>query len=73
MVLGSSTNHYLGTTRMSEDPASGVVDERCRVHGVENLYVASASVFPTGGFANPTLTLVALADRVAWDVLASLR
>jgi choline dehydrogenase-like flavoprotein len=73
VVLGSSTNHYLGTTRMSEDPASGVVDERCRVHGVENLYVASASVFPTGGFANPTLTLVALADRVAWDVLASLR
>jgi choline dehydrogenase-like flavoprotein len=67
-VLGSSTNHYLGTTRMSTDPATGVVDEHLRVHGLENLYVASTSVFPTGGFANPTLSLVALAARLAEDL-----
>ncbi|HEY0188882.1 MAG TPA: FAD-dependent oxidoreductase [Cellulomonas sp.] len=72
VVLGSSTNHYLGTTRMSEDAGGGVVDPQCRVHGVDNLYVASTSVFPTGGFANPTLTLVALAARVADTVLVAL-
>jgi choline dehydrogenase-like flavoprotein len=72
VVLGSSTNHYLGTTRMHVDPAAGVVDADCRVHGVGNLYVASTSVFPTGGFANPTLTLVALAARVAEEILTVL-
>lgn len=71
-VLGSSTNHYLGTTRMSADPAMGVVDELCRVQWLENVFVASTSVFPTGGFANPTLTLVALASRVAEAVSALL-
>lgn len=73
VVLGSSTNHYLGTTRMSADPAQGVVDERCRVHGLDNLFVASTSVFPTSGYANPTLTLVALALRVADEVGARFR
>lgn len=53
---------------MSADPATGVVDEHLRVHGLENLYVASTSVFPTGGFANPTLSLVALAARLAEDL-----
>ncbi len=71
-VLGSSTNHYLGTTRMSEDPAQGVVDVTGKVHWLENLYVASTSVFPTGGFSNPTLTLVALAARVSDVVRAVL-
>jgi choline dehydrogenase-like flavoprotein len=71
-VLGSSTNHYLGTTRMSAGPRDGVVDPECRVHGVDNLYVASTSVFPTGGFANPTLTLVALAARIADAVMVAL-
>jgi choline dehydrogenase-like flavoprotein len=56
--------HHIGTTRMAEDPARGVVDAECRVHGVENLYVAGSSVFPTGGCSNPTLTLVALALRL---------
>ncbi len=57
--------HHIGTTRMSVDSKSGVVDADCRVHGVDNLYVAGSSVFPTSGYANPTLTLVALAVRLA--------
>ena len=57
--------HHMGTTRMSSDPRSGVVDSDCRVHGIDNLYIASASVFPTAGFANPTLTVLALALRLA--------
>jgi len=55
----------MGTTRMHVDPALGVVDENCRVHGTTNLYVAGSSVFPTGGANNPTLTIVALALRLA--------
>lgn len=57
--------HHMGTTRMAEDPAEGVVDADCRVHGLENLYLAGSSVFPTSGWANPTVTLVALAVRLA--------
>lgn len=57
--------HHMGTTRMHRDPSMGVVDENCRVHGVANLYVAGCSVFPTGGTFNPTLTIVALALRLA--------
>lgn len=57
--------HHMGTTRMSVDPRAGVVDADCRVHGLENLWVAGSSVFPTCGYANPTLTLVALALRLA--------
>jgi choline dehydrogenase-like flavoprotein len=58
-------DHHMGTTRMHIDPKQGVVDENCRVHGVSNLFVAGSSVFPTGGYANPTLTIVALAIRLA--------
>lgn len=57
--------HAMGTTRMHKDEKQGVVDEHCRVHGVQNLYVAGGSVFPTSGMANPTLTIVALAIRSA--------
>jgi choline dehydrogenase-like flavoprotein len=57
--------HHLGATRMHTDPARGVVDADCRVHGVRNLYVAGSSVFPTYGCSNPTLTVVALALRLA--------
>jgi choline dehydrogenase-like flavoprotein len=60
--------HQLGTTRMSVNPRDGVVDENCRVHGTRNLYVASSSVFPTSGHANPTLTIVALAVRLAHHI-----
>jgi len=68
--LGSTTlieanNHHLGTTRMHADPTQGVVDPDCRVHSVENLFVAGSSVFPTYGASNPTLTIVALALRLA--------
>lgn len=57
--------HHLGTTRMHRDPARGVVDENCRVHEMDNLYIAGGSVFPTGGYANPSLTIVALSLRLA--------
>jgi len=57
--------HHMGGTRMSADPARGVVDADCRVHGYANLYVAGSSVFSTSGWANPTLTIVALALRLA--------
>jgi choline dehydrogenase-like flavoprotein len=64
--------HHMGTTRMHGDPRHGVVDADCRVHGIANLYVAGSSVFPTSGSANPTLTIVALALRVARHVARSL-
>jgi len=57
--------HQMGGTRMSDNPGKGVVDKNCRVHGLTNLYVAGSSVFPTFGTANPTLTIVALALRLA--------
>jgi choline dehydrogenase-like flavoprotein len=61
----SGYGHHMGTTRMSADPRSGVVDENCRVHGVQNLYVAGSSVFSKCGGRNPTLTLILLALRLA--------
>lgn len=62
---GAYGGHHLGATRMAEDPKRGVVDKDCRVHGTENLYVAGGSVFATSGQANPTLTILALALRLA--------
>ncbi|HEY5317665.1 MAG TPA: GMC oxidoreductase [Solirubrobacteraceae bacterium] len=62
-------NHHLGTTRMSDRPADGVVDRDCRVHGMTNLYVAGSSVFPTGSCANPTFTIVALAHRLVDELV----
>jgi choline dehydrogenase-like flavoprotein len=60
-----NAHHHAGTTRMHADPRHGVVDADSLVHGTDNLYVAGSSVFPTAGFANPTLTIVALALRLA--------
>lgn len=57
--------HHMGTTRMHTDPKHGVIDEHCRVHGVENFYIAGSSVFPTSGCANPTLTIAALSLKLA--------
>lgn len=62
---GSYQAHHMGTTRMSTYPENGVVDVNLRCHEVSNLYVAGSSVFPTFGFANPTLTIVALSLRLA--------
>jgi choline dehydrogenase-like flavoprotein len=64
--------HHMGTTRMAADPRRGVVDADCRVHTSDNLYVLGSSVFSTGGYANPTFTIVALALRLAEHVRASL-
>ena len=58
-------HHHMGTTRMHHNPKQGVVDENCQVHDVFNLFITGGSVFPTGGFANPTLTMVALAIKLA--------
>jgi choline dehydrogenase-like flavoprotein len=63
--LYTDASHAMGTTRMSHNPRDGVVDANCRVHGVVNLFVAGSSVFPTGGQAPPTLTIVCLALRLA--------
>jgi hypothetical protein len=62
MVAGK---HHMGTTRMHQDPKKGVLNADCKVHGVANLYIAGSSTFPTSGQANPMLTLVALAIRLA--------
>jgi choline dehydrogenase-like flavoprotein len=67
---GAYGGHHLGTARMSASQRDGVVDAQCSVHGMPNLFVASSAVFPTSGQANPTLTLVALALRLA-DYLAA--
>jgi len=65
--------HHMGTTRMSSSPHQGVVDQNCKIHGVQNLYVAGSSVFPTSGCSNPTLTIVALALRLADHLKAELQ
>lgn len=59
------SNHQLGTTRMSRHPCNGVVNPNCKVHGIKNLYVAGGSVFPTVSWANPTVTVLALALRLS--------
>ncbi|MXO60741.1 hypothetical protein GRI89_14455 [Altererythrobacter salegens] len=58
-------HHHMGTTRMSADPADGVVRGDCRCHEVDNLYIAGSSLFPTSSFVNPTATLLALSIRLA--------
>jgi choline dehydrogenase-like flavoprotein len=62
---GAYGGHHIGTARMADDPREGVVDANGRVHGTRNLYVAGSAVFPTSSQANPTLTVVALAARLA--------
>ena len=61
----SDASHHIGTTRMSDDPKRGVTDKNCRIFGLNNLFIAGSSVFPTSGHANPTLTIVALSLRLA--------
>ncbi|MEP7314239.1 MAG: GMC oxidoreductase [Pseudomonadota bacterium] len=66
------TAHHIGTTRMATSPLDGVVDRDCRVHGIDNLFVAGSSVFPTGGWVFPTLTIVALSLRIAQTIKLAL-
>lgn len=65
IATAGGTAHHMGTTRMHPDPRHGVVDADGRVHGVPNLWVTGSAVFPTSGYANPTLTVIALAHRLA--------
>jgi len=62
---GAYGGHHLGTARMGEDPAHSVVNADCRIHGMSNLFVAGGAVFPTSSQANPTLTIMAIALRLA--------
>jgi MYXO-CTERM domain-containing protein len=71
-VIDPDVHHHAGTTRMHRNPEQGVVDADLRVHGMDNLHVVGASVFPTAGVANPTLTIVALALRLAERLRGSL-
>jgi choline dehydrogenase-like flavoprotein len=64
--------HHMGTTKMGDDPAESVVDASLRTHDLDNCWIASSSVFPTGGAMNPTLTIAALALRCADSVDSAL-
>jgi choline dehydrogenase-like flavoprotein len=66
------TWHHMGTTRMHDSPHEGVVDRDCKVHGMSNLYVAGSSVFPTVGANFPTITIAALALRLAGHLVRQL-
>jgi choline dehydrogenase-like flavoprotein len=67
------TWHHMGTTRMHSDEKKGVVDADCKVHGFSNFYIAGSSVFPTAGANFPTITVTALALRLAEHVIAKLK
>jgi choline dehydrogenase-like flavoprotein len=69
----NSNAHNIGTTRMSEHVDSGVVDINCKVHSINNLYVAGSSVFPTSSHANPTLMIIALSLRLAEHLKSNFR
>lgn len=61
--------HHMGTTRMSATHDTGVVNTDCRMHDVQNVYIAGSSVFPTSGHSNPTLTFMALALRLSQNLI----
>jgi choline dehydrogenase-like flavoprotein len=65
--------HHIGTTRMADGPGYGAVDANLKYFGVDNLYVAGSSVFPSSGYANPTLTITALSYRLAEHIIETLR
>jgi hypothetical protein len=60
-----AVGHHMGTTRMSENSYTGVVNKDLKVHNLDNLYIAGSSVFPTGGFINPTMTIIALSLKLS--------
>jgi len=61
----NGTAHHMGTARMANNANQGVVDRNLKVFGTDNLYVAGSAVFPSFGYSNPTMTIVALAHRLA--------
>lgn len=61
----SDVNHHMGGARMSDHPGDGVVDKNLKVWGMDNLFLCSPAVFPTGSHSNPVLTLLALSNRLA--------
>jgi len=63
--LAHGGSHHMGTTKMHDNPKKGVVDANCKLHAVDNTFIASSAVFPSVGFANPTFTIVTLAVRLA--------
>lgn len=63
--ISKDASHHMGTTRMGNDPKTSVVDRNCRIHSLNNFYIAGSSIFPTSGSAFPTMTIVALALRLA--------
>lgn len=65
--------HLMGGTQMGTDESRSVVDGNLKVHGIENLYVSSCSVYPAGGTSNPTYTLMCLCLRLAEQLKALLR
>lgn len=65
--------HCCGTLRFGDDPRTSVLDRNCRVHGVDNLYVADASFMPTSLGINPSLTIAANALRVGDEIVAGLK
>ena len=65
-------SHHMGGTRMSDTTATGIVDRNCKVFGMANLYIGGSSVFPTGGHANPTHTIVQLALRLGDHLAATI-
>lgn len=71
--FGAYGGHHIGTTRMGVDPRTSVVDGNCRLHTVDNLYVASSAVFPTSSQANPTLMIIAMALRLGAHLDGRLR
>jgi choline dehydrogenase-like flavoprotein len=64
-----ASSHHIGGTRMSNDSNLGVVDENCKVHGQSNLYIMGSSIFPTGGYTNPTLPIIQFALRLSDHLL----
>ena len=64
----NDASHHIGTTRMNDDPLLGVIDRNCKVHLMDNLFIAGSSVFPTSGSANPTYTIAAMSLRLAYHL-----
>ena len=63
----------MGTTRMSDDPKTGVVDRNVKVHSLDNLYIGGSSVFSTSGHANPTYSITQLALRLGDHLIETLK